>query len=215
MDLIHLLNDYLREIEIDYAICGGCAIDLFIGKKTRPHKDLDVAVYWEDRDKIVHYMIEDRWILFEPCGNDYLHKINSISEQKSVKTNIWCVRYNNPHYKFFEYDKEKFKVNFDGSEQIKLNFIEYLFNYHDNEYFIYASNYSIKREYHKAILKNDDIFYLAPELVLLYKSTAINNPDYQHDFQNTLPKMNEDQISWLKNALLLMFPGGHEWLQNF
>lgn len=43
MDLLFLLNDYLRNIEVDYAICGGGAIDLFIGQKTRSHKDLDVC----------------------------------------------------------------------------------------------------------------------------------------------------------------------------
>jgi hypothetical protein len=214
LNLIYQLNDYLRRIEVDYAICGGSAIDLFIGRKTRLHKDLDVAVFWEDRDKIVQYMLNDGRNLYEPCGSGYLHKINSIKEQKRVKSNIWCIRHNNPHYKFVEYEKDMFEVDFDGSEQTKLNFIEYLFNSRDREHFIYARNHNIKREISKAIMKTGDILYLAPELVLLYKSTALYNPDYQHDFENTLPFMNENQKLWLKNALVIMFPDGHEWIDK-
>lgn len=138
MNLIYILNDYLRKIEIDYAICGGCAIDLFIGKKTRPHKDLDVAVYWEHRDKIVKYMLEDGWNLFEPCGNQYLHKINNIKDQKCAKSNIWCVKHNNSRYKFVEHEKDIFAANFDGTDQLN----EYLFNSRDNANLIYARNHT-------------------------------------------------------------------------
>ncbi|MFD2613169.1 nucleotidyltransferase domain-containing protein [Paenibacillus gansuensis] len=37
--------------------CGGAAIDLFVGRKTRIHKDLDIAVFWEDRNLIVEMML--------------------------------------------------------------------------------------------------------------------------------------------------------------
>lgn len=211
MDLYYELNDYLKKIEIDYAICGGGAIDLFIGQKTRPHKDLDVSAYWENREKIVQYMLNDGWNIYEPCEYQYLHKISSIEEQKCVKSNIWCIKYNNPHYEFVERGKDMFMVNFDGSEQTKLDFVEFLFNNRDRDHFIYERNHSIKREINKAIMKRDDILYLAPELVLLYKSTASSNLDYQLDFDNTLPNMNENQITWLKNALVYIFPVGHEW----
>ena len=207
------LNEYIRHIEIDYAVCGGSAIDLFVGQKTRPHKDLDVSVYWEDRDKIVQYMLDDGWDIYEPCGSEHLHKINNIKDQKRVKSNIWCVKHTNPHYKFIEQDKDMYSVSFDGSEQTQLDFIEYLFNNRDSEHFIYTRNHSIKRELKNAILKAKDVMYLAPEVVLLYKSSALNNPDHQHDFDISIPKMNKSQIEWLKNALVKMFPEGHEWLK--
>jgi hypothetical protein len=58
MNLIEQLSIMMLSMKIDYAICGGHAMDLFLGKKTRQHKDLDVVVYWEDRDKIVKYMLK-------------------------------------------------------------------------------------------------------------------------------------------------------------
>jgi hypothetical protein len=212
--LLPLLSELIKKINIDYAVCGGGAIDLFLGAKTRPHKDLDVAVYCQDRDTIVQYMLDDGWSLYEPCGCEHLHKINNVTEQKRIKSNIWCLKPNNLHYEFVEHEKDMYAVNFDGSEQSELDFIEFLFNDHDGKHFFYSRNHNIKRELSKAILRKSDIYYLAPEVVLLYKSTALSNNDYQLDYTNTLPKMNEDQKDWLKDALHYMFPDGHEWLQK-
>ena len=81
MGLIDQLNDLMRDIRIDYAICGGFAIDLFLGRKTRVHKDLDVSVFWEDRDKVIRHMLDDGWDVYEPCGDSVgrLYKIKDIA----------------------------------------------------------------------------------------------------------------------------------------
>lgn len=36
--------------------------------------------------------------------------------------------------------------------------------------------------------------------------------NYSHDFDISIPLLNENQRNWLKNALNLSFPNGHEWL---
>lgn len=104
MELFNTLGLYLNKMSVDYAICGGGAIDLFLGRKTRPHKDLDVSVYWEDRDAIVQYMLDDSWDICEPIGTGYLHKIVNTNSQKKLKSNIWCVRQSNNHYSFLEHE---------------------------------------------------------------------------------------------------------------
>ena len=52
-NLIVQLKALMQKTGLEYALCGGHAIDLFIGKKTRPHKDIDVVIFLEDRDKII------------------------------------------------------------------------------------------------------------------------------------------------------------------
>jgi len=214
MDLIVKLNNFVMDMGIDYAICGGHAIDLFLGHKTLPHKDLDVAVFWEDRDKIIQYMLNDGWEVYEPCGMEHLHKINSIHNQKRVRSNIWCVKPNNPRYTFIEHDIDMFAVEFDSSEQTDLDYIELLFNTRSGKNFLYARNHDIKIKLETAILNTDDIPYLAPELVLLYKSTATDEAEYQLDFDNTLSKLNNEQVSRLENASRIMFPDGHKWIND-
>lgn len=83
MELYNTLGLYLNKMSVDNAICGGGSIDLFLGRKTRPHKDLDVSVYWEDRDAIVQYMLDDSWDVYEPIGTGYLHKIVNTNSQKN------------------------------------------------------------------------------------------------------------------------------------
>ena len=199
---------------LDYAICGGHAIDLFLGKKTRPHKDLDVIIYWEDRNRIVQHMLNEGWEIYEPIGTPHLHKINSTSDQMRVKSNIWCIKPTNQHYECTEYEKDMFAIKFDNSEQTDLDYIEFLFNTKTNEYFLYSRNHDVKLELNKAVLHIENIPCLAPEMVLLYKSTAADEPEYQLDFDNTLVKLDNEQLSWLKESLTAMFPDGHKWLNN-
>ena len=212
MELIYSLNNFMLNMDIDYAVCGGHAIDLFLGKKTRPHKDLDVVVFWEDRDKTIEFMLKNKWDVYEPCGTEYLHKINNIISQKRLRSNIWCVKPDNRHYTFSEKDTDMYAVEFDDSEQTELDYIEFLFNTRNEGYFFYSRNYDIKLELNTVIYKKDNIPYIAPELVLLYKSTAAEQVEYQLDFENTLSKMNEQQIKWLNDSLKIMYPKGHIWL---
>lgn len=215
LNLLNQLNDYLKNINIDYAICGGSAIDLFVGRKTRPHKDLDVAVFGEDRDKIVLYMLEMGWNIYEPCGCEYLHKITDVADQKRIKTNIWCVKPSSSHYRFTDHGHKMYAVEQDGMEQENLDFIEFLFNKRKDGNFLYSRNNEIHRNMEKAILLSEtNIPYLAPEIVLLYKSTALYNPEYKQDFDVALTKLDTNSREWLKNALVCMFPEGHEWFNK-
>ena len=200
--------------DLDYAICGGHAIDLFLGNRTRPHKDLDAIIYWEDRDRIIQHMLNKGWEIYEPCGTSYLHKIKNTADQMRVKSNIWCIKPTNQHYKCTEHEKDMFAVDFDNSEQKDLDYIEFLFNTKTDEHFLYSRNHDVKLELKKAVLHIENIPCLAPEMVLLYKSTAADEPEYQLDFDNTLVKLDNGQLSWLKESLAVMFPDGHKWLNN-
>jgi len=204
----------MQKTDINYAICGGHAIDMFLGVKTRPHKDIDVSIFQEDRDSIISHMLNKGWDIYEPYGTEYLHKITNIENQKRVKLNIWCVKSENPHYIFTEHEDNTYDVYFDNSEQNELDYIEFLFNIHKDGYFLYSKNHSIKMKLNEAILNDNNIPFLAPEIVLLYKSTAIDNADYQLDFENATIKMNDRQLKWLKDSLMIMFPDGYKWLEG-
>lgn len=211
MRLLFQLNDFLQNMNIPYALCGGSAIDLFIGHKTRPHKDLDVSVYWKDRDAIVESMLSMGWLVFEPCGCEHLHRIYAPQAQKKIKSNIWCVFPTSKHYIFTAHDNDLFAVEFDGLEQTELDYIEFLFNTQEDGCFLYARNTAIERAMDKSILNAEGIPYLAPELVLLYKASNLANPDYQLDFKNTLPLLDEERKHWLYDSICNVFGEEHEW----
>jgi hypothetical protein len=57
--------------------------------------------------------------------------------------------------------------------------------------------------------------FLSPEIVLLYKSTYLNNTgvsDHSHDFTVSLPFLELEQRKWLKKALEIVHSNNHEWL---
>ena len=173
-----------------------------------------MAVYWEDRDEIVRCMLDGGWELYEPTRSRYLDKIVAPEAQKREKSNIWCVKKGNASYRFTERGNQLFDAFFDGTEQTELNFIEFLFNRRDDQFFYYARNERTRRALPAAVLKTADVCYLAPELVLLYKSTAAGKAEYQMDFDSAYPHMSEEQTGWLMNALRMMNPDGHKWLEK-
>ncbi len=97
-----------------------------------------------------------------------------------------------------------------------MNFIEFLFNDHDEDWFYYARNKEVRREMDKAILYRETqgtrIPYLAPELLCLYKSTDTEREGYGQDFELSYARMNQEQRRWLQRALSVMNPAGHKWI---
>lgn len=46
---------------IDYWLLGGWAVDFHAGSVTRPHDDLDVAVWLEDLDQVAALLAANGW----------------------------------------------------------------------------------------------------------------------------------------------------------
>ncbi|MFZ5353142.1 MAG: hypothetical protein ACOZCL_10530 [Bacillota bacterium] len=203
-----LLNDG----NFDYAFCGGYAIELFLDREIRAHGDIDISVYWNDRDKIILYMKSLGWDIYEMCGNGVVHKINDINNQLRIKRNIFCKKSDCELVKLSPCSQEDmYYLEFDHSGQTRLNFLEFLFNDRTKIDFLYARNKSLTRSLSRAVLTRIGIPYLAPELVLLYKSTDIERDGYQLDYDEVICAMDSEQKQWLLNALITMYPTGHPW----
>jgi hypothetical protein len=55
------LHERLMTHGIEYWLFGGWAVDFHAGAVTRPHDDLDVAVWLEDHDRIAELLAADGW----------------------------------------------------------------------------------------------------------------------------------------------------------
>lgn len=78
----------------------------------------------------------------------------------------------------------------------------------------FKRNLAITRDLEKAFIKKEGLSILDPELVLLYKSTAPNNPDYRHDFDVVIDKLDEERYKWFLGAMQTAYPTGHPWLKQ-
>lgn len=211
-DLIRQANKLLQNHGFEYAFCGGWAIDLFIGTETRKHGDIDILAYWQERDTLIEYMQSLGFSVYEMLGGGKAHHITDINYQIKSKRNIFCCTPDCELVCLSKTDEtDIYFIDFKHIGQTKLNFIEFLFNTGDNTSLFYARNHDIKLALSDAILYNDSLPYLAPEMCLLYKSTDTEREGYQSDYDNACLKMNQRQKRWLDEALTVMYPEGHKW----
>jgi len=226
MKIINNFKSFFNQCNITWAICGGIAIDLFIGKQTRLHKDLDISVFWEDRDIIIEYMLNNQWTVFEP-DNGKLREITSVSNDYRTIDNIWCLSKHNKTYTIEHLNDNYYDITCNTQNQDNFDFIEFLFNTKKDNQFLYKRNHNITLTLKDSLKTNKEgIPYLSPELVLLYKSTFINYltsqdldiiklvNNYRHDFNVCKNHMSKNQLTWLINALKISYPAGHEWICN-
>lgn len=221
-NLYNKINDLMKPLQVEWAICGGDAIDLFVGKDTRLHKDIDIAVFWEDRKVIIQYFLNNEWQIFEP-DHGLLREITSLDNDLRTEDNLWCIKKDCDSYNIVLHHDHFYEITIKREHQNKLDFIELLFNRRENGKFIYKRNKDIQLENYVQYTKNK-IPFLAVEMVLLYKSNYIQFLDrkdmkdtvenYRHDFRVALPLLSEIQKEWLKNALTISYPKDHEWINE-
>lgn len=124
------------------------------------------------------------------------------------------IQYNKLWKILIDKNMKKVLVDFDSKGQEKLAFIEFLFNDKSDNSFLYARNHDVSLALSQAILSRRGIKYLAPEIVLLYKSTDTVREGYQLDYDLAMERMSPEQKEWLMAALKTMSPAGHKWIME-
>jgi hypothetical protein len=167
-------------------IAGGWAIDLFVGRQTRPHGDVDVVVLHDDQGLVQSTLTGwDLWAA-EPPGTLRPWLANEILP--SHVHDIWCRRGRSAPWCL-----QLMIVDRDGDR--------WLFR-RDPRVSIPLSRLGRRTA--------DSIPYLAAEIQLLFKAKGRRRKDEQ-DFATALPLLDEAGREWLKEALELTMPG-HPWI---
>ncbi|MGY6212270.1 nucleotidyltransferase domain-containing protein [Cytobacillus firmus] len=165
-------------------IAGGWAIDLFIGKETRVHKDIEFAVFRKDQLYLKNYLIE--WD-FKIAIKAELHTW----ENELLELPVHEIHASN-------------KLN--GEE------IEILLNETKGEYWTFRRDSRISYPLNSVWSYSETgIPYLNPEIVLLYKAKNSREKDHQ-DFMIIKDYLDYQQKQRLFYALELHEPT-HKWLQ--
>src|SRR5262249_9220605 len=55
------VHELLRRCAIDYWLFGGWAVDFYAGAVTRPHDDIDIAVWLADHERIAKLLAQKGW----------------------------------------------------------------------------------------------------------------------------------------------------------
>lgn len=179
----------LTPLPITWGFCGGWAIDLFLNRITRVHKDVDVAILRTDQRLVFDFLRQRDWTLEQAVDG----KLLPVQEDEFLTLpihTIWC---RNTSY--------------------LPDFLEILLNDSEGDQFLFRRDRSIRSLLNEVFLPSPSGFpILAPEVVLLYKSNHPLDTGNCLDFQSALPMLNTQRRQWLIQALYKISPG-HEWLK--
>jgi len=175
----------MENADFPWFVVGGWAIDLFLGKPTRDHEDLEVAVPSSFFERLPQHFPEfDFWI---PQGKGELAQM-STGTLAGDSHQTWAYERAAQVWRF-----DVFREPYDGDT------------------WICRPDASIRLPYREVFeLSVDGIPYLRPEICLLFKAKAVREKD-RADFEATLPRISATQRAWLHTALERVHPD-HDWI---
>jgi len=172
-----------------WCISSGWALDLFMGAVSRVHHDVDVIVPRAAQLVLYEHLTALGWELLTPFEN---------------RLERWP-----PHMQLV-LPRHQVHAHRDGA------FIDILLTDVDEQVWRYRREPTIIQTTDRALLTTPNgLRYLAPELVLLFKSKNTSGKERgkdQTDFERVVEHLGAERRVWLKWALLALEPD-HAWLK--
>lgn len=171
----------------DWFVAGGWAVDLFLGRKTRDHSDVDIAVSRADQGGI-HSLLRG-WTI-----------------EKVVPKDGALVREPWPLGEWLSLPVHELHARSPSGRQQ-----EFLLQERDGDTWVFRRNPSVRRPWDELTLASPlGLRFMAPEVVLLFKAKDSRDRDVW-DFMAVLPELGVASRTWLREALEIWEPG-HPWL---
>jgi len=178
--------EVMRDFPAPWAVAGGWAIDLLLGRRTRTHADVDVAVFRADQAAVREHL--RGWELRKVVGGELV----------PWREGEWLAL---PIH-------EVHASREDGDPRA----LELLLNERDGDRWLFRRDPRISLPLARAILRGgDEIPFFAPEIVLLYKSKTPREHD-ERDLAAVVASMDAAQRAWLRDALEMTQPE-HPWIE--
>lgn len=184
------LQEALKELQgfhRPFIVSSGWAIDLHLGHVTRVHHDIDITLYRSDQLELQAYMTERGWIFLAPHDGHF---------------EPW------PQHMRLELPRHQVHAHKEG------RLIDFLLGEVNGNIWRFRRHPAIIRTLDRLRLWTEEgIAYLAPEVVLLYKSSHADSDPRgkdQADFDAVVEQLEPERKAWLRWALTVYKPG-HPW----
>jgi hypothetical protein len=210
-----LINDlvaFLNPLDARWFVSGGWAIDIHLNRITRERCDLDISVPFSERLASIAFLLERDWQIEAKLfgGFKTLHKITDYTDDIHY---FWSFPKGAEFVSEYVDDSGNRRIAYNRKSQSELDYIEVFFDRIEDRHFIFRKDPRVKRQVEKAILEMDGVRYLAPELVLLFKSDRLSEKNLL-DFNAAIGSLDGDALDWLRDALLLVNGSSHAWLAH-
>ncbi len=173
-----VIADHLASLSIPWSVVGGYAIDLFLGRNTRDHADLEIAILREDFSTVSTALSP---LVPHSAGNGVVTYLGSSAPPDNIRQ-IWML----------DDVTQKWRV-------------DVMLEPGDSNTWIFRRNTEITLPREEMTGRRDNIPYLMPEGALLYKAKARREKD-EADFAACLVSMSQLQKERLAAMLSVEYP---------
>jgi hypothetical protein len=175
-----------EELAAPWWVSGGWAIDLFLGRQTRDHHDLDAGIFRGDQLALQSHLESWELAAADPLGTLRPWIIGEVLP--APVHDIWCRR--------------------DGAGPWEL---QLMLNEGDSETWISRRDPKVRMSTAEAMRRSaDGIPFLAPEIQFYFKAKNLNDRD-EADFDSCLASLSAEQRAWLASAIASEIER-HPWL---
>lgn len=176
----------LDGVGVPWCVAAGWALDLFLGRQTRRHGDLEIGVPAARFDEVSGLF---PGYVFDGVGQDCLWP-DATPEVLAATHQTWLRDPASGDY-----------------------LVDVFREPHDGLTWICRHEESIRMPYEQIICRTaEGIPYLAPELVLLFKAKHARAKD-QADFETVLPELSGERRARLAELIERVYPA-HDWLRH-
>jgi hypothetical protein len=176
----------MRGFARPWFVAGGWAIDLYLGRVTRPHADIEIAIFRQDQAVLREHFSGWSW---QKVFNGALSSWQGERLDWPVHE-LYC-----------------------GNEAAEPPQLEVLLNEAQGDEWVFRRNDDVTRPIARCYLTSAaGINFLAPEIVLLYKSKGTRDKDEQ-DFAAVIERLETEQREWLRGAIATC-NASHHWLNS-
>ena len=210
--LINGLVNFLDPFDVKWLVSGGWAIDIHLNRITRERCDLDISVPFSDRLKCIEFFLEKGWRI-EGKLSDGFRTLRKVSDYNDDIHYFWSFPEGVDFVSEYVDDNGNRGIAYNRDFQYELDYIEVFFDMIEDSHFVFRRDPHVKRHEDWAILERESVRYLAPELVLLFKSNKLSEKNLL-DFDVAVDSLGGDALVWLIETLSLVYGNSHTWLEQ-
>ncbi len=169
--------EVLRCFRRPWFVAGGWAIDLFLGRETRTHKDVDIAIFREDQFELRRHLPDWDW--------------DKVVNGTPI---LWQAD------EWLELPVHEVRASRAGQQ------LEFLLSERRGDFWEYRRDRIVVRPIsHFRGEGEGDLPFFPPEVVLLYKSKSPSERDLS-DFREVWPRLTFEARKWLADAMVRVRP---------
>jgi hypothetical protein len=178
----------LAGLDARWWIAGGWAIDLFLGRQSRDHADLDVVVLHSQQAQVWRHLSDAGWELWAAEPHGRLRRLKPREIVVEPTHDVWCRPNGQSHW------------------ALQVMLVPSI-----GDRWIYRRNPAVALALNEIGCRTlDGVPYLAPQVQLLFKSKS-PRPKDEADFTLAVAELSTDAQRWLASAIRSSSPA-HPWL---